>query len=117
MSKAKAKRPPERRRTEDPPETGPHRLEALFNPGAIAVVGASESGSVGARVFANLVSGGFDGPVVPVNPKYAELADRRCYDSLTEIDEDIDLAVIATPARTVPGVHLRGPSRRALAVR
>ncbi len=82
-----------------------HRLDALFNPRAIAVVGASEAaGSVGARVFANLVAGGFEGPVVPVNPKHAEVAGRPCHASLTEIEEDIDLAVIATPARSIPGI-------------
>lgn len=84
---------------------GPHRLEALFNPASIAVVGASETpGAVGARVFANLVSGGFEGPVVPVNPKYQEVSGRRCLDSLAQVEEEIDLAVIATPASTVPGI-------------
>jgi len=84
---------------------GPYRLEALFNPRAIAVIGASERpDSVGARVFANLVSGTFAGPVIPVNPKHDELAGRRCFHALSEIGQDIDLAVIATPARTVGSV-------------
>ncbi len=57
---------------------GPHRLEKLFNPASIAVVGASEgSNSVGARIFGNLISGGFSGNIIPVNPKHSELAGRR----------------------------------------
>jgi acetyltransferase len=81
-----------------------HRLEALFDPRVIAVVGASERpGSVGARVFANL-AGGFKGTVVPVNPKHKTLAGRRCYGALAEVEEDVDLAVVATPARTIAGI-------------
>jgi acetyltransferase len=84
---------------------GPHRLEGLFNPRSVAVVGASEQpGSVGARVFANLVSGGFAGTVVPVNPNHGELAGRRCYASLNDVEEEIDLVVIATPAKTVGAI-------------
>jgi acetyltransferase len=80
-------------------------LEGLFNPRSVAVVGASgQPGSVGARVFANLVSGGFAGSVVPVNPRHDEVAGRRCHASLTDIEEEIDLAVIATPAETVGGI-------------
>lgn len=82
-----------------------HRLEALFNPEVVAVVGASdEAGSVGARIFSNLVEGGFTGTVVPVNPKHEEVAGRRCYASVEDVEADIDLAVIATPARAVPGI-------------
>ena len=84
---------------------GPHRLEGLFNPRSVAVIGASEQpGSVGARVFANLVSGGFAGNVVPVNPNHGELAGRRCYASLNDVEEEIDLVVIATPAKTVGAI-------------
>ena len=81
---------------------GPHRLETLFNPESIAVVGASESSnSVGARIFENLISGGFSGNIIPVNPKHSELGGRRCHASLRDVDEHVDLAVIATPARTI----------------
>jgi acetyltransferase len=84
---------------------GPHRLEKLFNPKSIAVVGASEGGnSVGARVFGNLISGGFQGNIVPINPKHSELGGRRCHASLRDVDEHVDLAVIATPARTVSAI-------------
>ncbi len=81
---------------------GPKQLEQLFNPESIAVIGASEQGhSVGSVVFANLTGGAFEGPVIPVNPKYRKLAGRRCYHAIGEVKEKVDLAVIATPAATV----------------
>ncbi len=84
---------------------GPSQLDPLFNPRSIAVFGASESGrSVGSLVFANLLAGGFDGPIVPINPKYDAVAGQRCYAAIADVDERIDLAVVATPAATVAGI-------------
>ncbi|MEX3009628.1 GNAT family N-acetyltransferase [Hoeflea sp. TYP-13] len=84
---------------------GPNRLEYLFNPRSIAVFGASESGqSVGSMVFENLLKSNFGGPIVPVNPKYGEVAGRRCYASIAKYGATVDLAVIATPAPTVPAI-------------
>lgn len=57
--------------------------------------------SVGARLFQNIIDGGFTGPVFPVNPKYQKLNDSTCYPSIRVIDKPVDLAVIATPAATV----------------
>ncbi|MCB1489119.1 MAG: bifunctional acetate--CoA ligase family protein/GNAT family N-acetyltransferase [Bauldia sp.] len=84
---------------------GPHRLETIFNPRAIAVVGASEDPtSVGGRVFKNLISDGFQGDVIPVNPKHDEVSGRKCYPSITEVEARFDLVVIATPAKVVPEI-------------
>lgn len=84
---------------------GPHYLDRLFAPRAVAVFGASErEQSVGGRVLRNLIEGGFAGPVFPVNPKHDSVFERRCYRSIQEIGEPIDLAIIATPAATVPGI-------------
>ncbi|MCR9138627.1 MAG: bifunctional acetate--CoA ligase family protein/GNAT family N-acetyltransferase [Alphaproteobacteria bacterium] len=84
---------------------GPSKLEHLFNPRSIAVFGASESGrSVGSRVFANLLGGGFAGPIIPINPKYATVSGKRCFKTILEVDGSVDLAVIATPAATVPKI-------------
>jgi acetyltransferase len=84
---------------------GPHFLDRLFAPRAIAVFGASErADSVGGRVLRNLLDGGFAGPVYPVNPKHATVAGRRCYAAIDQIGEPVDLAVIATPAAGVPQV-------------
>lgn len=84
---------------------GPHRLETIFNPRAIAVVGASENiANVGGRIFDNLITGGFAGEVIPVNPKYDEVAGHKCYPSITETDARFDLVVVATPAKVVPEI-------------
>jgi len=81
---------------------GPSKLEQLFNPKSIAVFGASESGtSVGAMVFENLLDGGFQGDVIPINPKYKKVSGRQCYPSIAKVEKTVDLAVIATPAATV----------------
>ncbi|MDJ0630757.1 MAG: bifunctional acetate--CoA ligase family protein/GNAT family N-acetyltransferase [Rhodobacter sp.] len=81
------------------------QLEPMFNPNSVAVFGASDASTgVGARVLANLLAGGFEGPIVPINPKYQTVAGRPCYATLGEVGTDVDLAVIATPARTVPDI-------------
>ncbi len=84
---------------------GPHRLETIFNPHVVAVIGASEDAdSVGGRVFQNLTSGTFDGTVIPVNPKHDEVAGHKCYPSVSEVEATVDLAVIATPAAVVADI-------------
>lgn len=81
------------------------QLHLMFNPRSVALFGASETSSgVGARVFANLMDGGFEGPIVPINPKYDELAGQKCYPTLADAGVSVDLAVVATPAETVPGI-------------
>ncbi|MDD5035984.1 MAG: bifunctional acetate--CoA ligase family protein/GNAT family N-acetyltransferase [Methylococcaceae bacterium] len=84
---------------------GRHYLERLFAPTSIAVFGASElPDSVGGRVYRNLLASGFTGPVYAINPKYQAIEDKPCYANLEEVGERADLAVIATPAATVPGL-------------
>ena len=84
---------------------GRHYLEHLFTPSSIAVFGASElPDSVGARVYQNLLGSGFAGQVYAINPKYESIGDKPCYPSLHVVNEPVDLAVIATPAATVPGI-------------
>jgi len=84
---------------------GSHFLDKLFAPKAIAVIGASErADAVGGRVFVNLRDAGFTGPIYAVNPKYKRLYKQSCYASITEITEAVELAVIATPAHTVPEI-------------
>jgi acetyltransferase len=81
---------------------GPGKLEPLFNPRSIAVFGASQSGkSVGSLVYANLLTGGFVGPVIPINPKHKRIDRKKCFAKISDVKQDVDLAVIATPARTV----------------
>src|SRR5262249_12404229 len=81
-----------------------HSLDPLFQPAAVAVVGASATpGSVGSILIRNLLENPFGGVVYPVNPKRRAVQGVFCYPSLSELPERVDLAVIATPAATVPG--------------
>jgi acetyltransferase len=78
-------------------------LDRLFKPSSVALIGASERvGSVGKVVLGNLRSGGFAGEVLPVNPKYATVTGMPCFPSVAALPATPDLAVIATPAPTVP---------------
>ncbi|MEP1075957.1 bifunctional acetate--CoA ligase family protein/GNAT family N-acetyltransferase [Leptolyngbya sp. PL-A3] len=80
-------------------------LDAIFAPKAIAVIGASERpNSVGRTLLWNLVSTSFGGTVYPVNPKRNSVLGIRAYPNIAAIPEQVDLAVIATPAPTVPSV-------------
>ena len=84
---------------------GPHYLDRLFAPNAVAVFGASERpGAIGTHVFRNIVDGGFAGPVYPVNPKHARVGGHTCYPNIAATPTPVDLAVITTPAATVPGI-------------
>jgi acetyltransferase len=80
-------------------------LEKIFNPESIVLVGVSErEGSAGYGLFKNLISGGFRGKIYGVNPNVNELFEQRIYKSVKEIEERIDLAVIAVPIEIVPSI-------------
>lgn len=82
-----------------------HPLDAIFKPRSIALIGATENpGSVGRTVFQNLGRGGFQGVVYPINPKRNSVLSVKAYPSLAALPEKVDLAVICTPAKTVPGI-------------
>ncbi len=81
------------------------KLDAFFKPDSIAVIGASrEPEKVGNRVFRNLIDSGFKGGLYPINPKADEILGFKCYKSIAEAPDRIDLAVIAVPAKLVPMV-------------
>ena len=80
-------------------------LEVMFKPKSVAVVGATErAGSVARTILWNLISTSFGGTIFPVNPKYNSILGIKSYPSLAAIPDPVDLAVIVTPAKTVPGV-------------
>ena len=80
-------------------------LEFAVRPRSVAVFGASvKDGSVGRIVMENIVAGGFEGDIWPVNPKYQEVSGRRCYHNAAELPDAPDLGVIVTPPETVPGI-------------
>jgi len=79
------------------------KLEAFFKPRSIAVIGASrEEEKVGHRIFRNLIDYGFKGELYPINPNAEEILGFKCYKSVLDVPSEIDLSVIAVPARIVP---------------
>ncbi len=82
-----------------------HYLATLFTPRSIALFGASDRpDSVGGIVFSNLLSSGYEGRIYAMNPRRDEVQGQKAYSSLDEIDEAIDLAVVATPAPGIPAI-------------
>src|SRR4051812_16597484 len=74
----------------------------FFNPRSIAVIGASEEPTrIGSEPVRALRENGYDGAVYPVNPRYETVFGYRCYGSLEAVENEVDLAVIAIPARAV----------------
>ncbi|HEX5133237.1 MAG TPA: GNAT family N-acetyltransferase [Candidatus Krumholzibacteria bacterium] len=80
-------------------------LDKIFQPRSVAIIGASRTiGSLGYTVFKNIRDGGFPGPIYPVNPKYKRIGNRTCYAAISKLPQPVDLAVVCTPAKTVPDV-------------
>jgi acyl-CoA synthetase (NDP forming) len=80
-------------------------VRALFEPGSVAVYGASgRPGSMGLRAVRHLVDGGFAGTVVPVNRRHEQVGGLRCWPSLTAYGAPVDHAVLAVPAQAGPEV-------------
>ncbi|MFP3317592.1 MAG: acetate--CoA ligase family protein [Thermoplasmata archaeon] len=80
-------------------------LDSMFKPKSIAIVGASrDPHSIGFSVVKNLIDSKYGGKIFPVNPKADEILDLKCYHSVLEIPEEIDLAVITVPAAITPNV-------------
>lgn len=79
-------------------------LDFFFNPGSIAVVGASDRpGKISGIILESLKLSGFSGKIVPVNPNYGEVFGIKCLPSLEDIEGQVDIAVFAIPAESVPG--------------
>jgi acetyltransferase len=80
-------------------------LNLFFAPEKVAVIGATETaGSVGRTVLWNLISSPFGGTVFPVNPKRSNVLGIKAYPKIAEVPEQVDLALIITPAQAVPAV-------------
>jgi acyl-CoA synthetase (NDP forming)/GNAT superfamily N-acetyltransferase len=77
----------------------------LLRPRSIAVIGASRRpGSMGQVLLRNLLMGGFTGTVYPVNPEARSVASVRAYPSVTDVPDEVDLAIVVVPAAEVAGV-------------
>ena len=84
-------------------EKGLVAMEAMFNPGSVAVIGASDNpGKLGSHVMRSLTEGKYPGKIFPVNPGRDEIMGIKTYPSLLQIPESVDLSIIVLPAESVP---------------
>jgi acetyltransferase len=82
-----------------------HYFVPLFEPESVAIVGASErKGSVGSVLIENMLAAGYRGQLYAVNPDHRVVHGVPCLPAIGEVPRRVDLAVIATPAATVPGI-------------
>ena len=80
-------------------------LDAILKPRSVAVIGASRrQGSIGYQILHNLLTYGFQGAVYPVNPTAATVHSIKAYASITDVPEQIDLAMLVVPAKHVAGI-------------
>ncbi|MCE2800608.1 MAG: acetate--CoA ligase family protein [Planctomycetaceae bacterium] len=80
-------------------------LRSLLSPRSIAVIGASDApGKVGTSIYRNLLEHRFTGSVYPVNAKHKTVAGQRAYASVSLLPETVELAVLCTPAATIPSL-------------
>ena len=80
-------------------------LDAFFEPRSVAVIGATEApGSIGLTLLTNLAATPFGGTAYPVNPKRPTVLGVKAYPRIADVPGKIDLAIVATPAATVPGI-------------
>jgi len=80
-----------------------NRLDALFRPQSVAVIGASRrEGSIGREILRAIVEGGFSGKVFPVNPNTDVVHSIKCYGSVGAIPDAVDMAVVVVPKQAVP---------------
>lgn len=81
------------------------QLDRFFRPDVVAFIGASDKeGSLGWAVLNNMINAGFKGKLFPVNPKYREIQDLKCYKEIGDTPGEVDLAVILVPAKAIPEV-------------
>jgi acetyltransferase len=78
------------------------KLDALFRPRSVAIIGASRTpGKVGHILTQNIIESGFEGSIYPINPNAKEILGKKCYPSVAEVPEEIDLAVVSIPSAYV----------------
>jgi acetyl coenzyme A synthetase (ADP forming)-like protein len=80
-------------------------MQRILMPDAIAVIGASpEQGKIGYAVMENIINGGYQGQLFPINPRAEEIMGRACYRSVKDIPGPVDIAIFCIPARLVAQV-------------
>lgn len=79
-----------------------HELDAIFRPSSVAVIGASQQpGKIGYEIVHNIIKYGFQGKLFPVNPRAEFVHSMKCYPSILEIPDTVDLAIIVVPREKV----------------
>ena len=83
----------------------PHSLDSIFRPKSIAVIGAStKKGTIGREILHNLIENEFNGKVFPVNPKASVIHSIKCYSTILDVPDAVDLAVIIVPRDHVKAI-------------
>jgi acetyltransferase len=82
-----------------------YNLDKIFEPGSVAVIGASEKeGTIGHSLIKNLMEGNYRGKIYPINPQYETIKGLTSFPSILAAGQPIDLAVIATPIAQAPSI-------------
>ena len=80
-------------------------VEYIFQPKSVAVIGASaRKGTIGREILHNLIINEFNGKVFPVNPNYDVIHSIKCYSTILDVPDAVDLAIMVIPRESVPGV-------------
>ncbi len=75
-------------------------MRRIMNPRAVAVIGASDGeGKIGNSVMKNIINGGYAGALYPINPRADEILGKKCFKSVKDIPEEVDVAIFAVPAK------------------
>ena len=87
------------------------KLDALFRPKSVAVVGASPNASFVSSILGSLFTYGYPGRIVAVNPRYERVLDAPCYPSVMDVPDDLDLVVVGVAAQRVPDILEQGEQK------
>ena len=91
-------------------------MNRIMKPDAVAVIGASgEAGKIGNSVMKNLINGGYQGKIYPINPTADEIMGMKAYKSVKDVPGEIDVAVFAIPAKFVAQALVEWARRRSRA--
>ena len=82
----------------------PHPLDSFFSPASIALIGASrDQEKIPGRLLSMLRNNGFPGKIYPINPNYGDIDGLKCFSSIADVGQPIDLAIVIIPAKAVLG--------------
>jgi len=83
-------------------------LEYIFKPRSVAVIGASaRKGTIGREILHNLIINEFNGKIFPVNPNYDVIHSIKCYSTILDVPDAVDLAIMVVPRESVPEMAVK----------